>query len=295
MATAGSLTSKFTLGKFGDWLQKQIPNIVPPLLALLFLLFVWQVACSGAKPPLPPPTKVIEDTRLLILHPFFDGKFHKVEGLEIDKGMGWLVLNSLKRVGIGYSSAVAIGVSLGIAIGTNVILYRAFDPIFQVLRTIPPLAWLPIALAVFQSFTQPLKAIGVEVSEAAAIFVIFITSVWPILMNTAIGVQQVPQDYRNVAKVLHLSKVEYFFTILIPSAAPYIFTGLRIAVGLSWLAIVAAEMLTGGVGIGFFIWDSYNSGKYSELILALGYIGIVGFFLDKLIFYISKFAVQSDS
>ncbi|NKB18635.1 MAG: nitrate ABC transporter permease [Pseudanabaena sp. CRU_2_10] len=293
--TAGSLTSKRTLSKFGDWLQKQVPYIVPPILAFLFLLFVWQVACSGPKPPLPPPLKVIEDTKLLILHPFFDGKFNKVEGLEIDKGMGWLVLNSLKRVGIGYSGAVAAGVSLGIAIGTNILLYRAFDPIFQVLRTIPPLAWLPIALAVFQAFTQPLKSIGWEVSEAAAIFVIFITSIWPILMNTAIGVQQVPQDYRNVAKVLHLSKVEYFFTILIPSAAPYIFTGLRIAVGLSWLAIVAAEMLTGGVGIGFFIWDSYNSGKFSELILALGYIGIVGFFLDKLIFYISKFAVQSDS
>ncbi|WP_019498139.1 nitrate ABC transporter permease [Pseudanabaena sp. PCC 6802] len=296
MAT-GSLTSKKTLltKEVKEWLQDKAGFIIPPAIAFAVLLFIWQALCSGPKPPLPPPSKVIADTYLLIIYPFFDSKVNKVEGLEIDKGMGWLVLNSLRRVGFGYSAAVVAGVGLGIVIGTSKLLYRAFDPIFQVLRTIPPLAWLPIALAGFQALTEQLKAIGVEVSEAAAIFVIFITSVWPILMNTAIGVQQVPQDYRNVSKVLRLSKIEYFFTILVPSAAPYIFTGLRIAVGLSWLAIVAAEMLTGGVGIGFFIWDSYNSGKFSELILALGYIGIVGFLLDKLIFYVSKFAVQSDS
>ncbi len=147
-------------------------------------------------------------------------------------------------------------------------------------------------MSAFQGVNESLKAVGLDVTEAAALFVIFVTSIWPILMNTAVGVQQVPQDYRNVSRVLRLSKVDYFITILMPSAAPYIFTGLRIAVGLSWLAIVAAEMLTGGVGIGFFIWDSYNSQKSSELILALFYIGVVGFFLDKFIFYISKFTVQ---
>jgi len=140
-----------------------------------------------------------------------------------------------------------------------------------------------------------LKFLGTDAVELSAIFVIFITSVWPVLMNTAVGVQQVPQDYRNVSRVLRLSRTEYFFTILIPSAAPYIFTGLRIAIGLSWLAIVAAEMLKGGVGIGFFIWDSYNSGKYSEMIVALFYVGFVGLLLDKAIYYISVFTVQSDS
>jgi nitrate/nitrite transport system permease protein len=290
-----SLTPKSNNSQFGDWLQMQARNLLPPVIAFLFLMMLWQIACSGATPPLPPPTKVLADTQLLILHPFFDGKLYKIEGLEIDKGLGWHILTSLKRVAFGFTASVIVGVGMGIAIGTNAFLYRAFDPIFQVLRTIPPLAWLPIALAAFKAFTQPLKSVGMEVSEAAAIFVIFITSIWPILMNTAIGVQQVPQDYRNVAKVLHLSRLEYFFTILIPSAAPYIFTGLRIAVGLSWLAIVAAEMLKGGVGIGFFIWDSYTSDKLSELILALAYIGMVGFLLDKMIFYISKFIVQTDS
>ncbi len=292
---AGTLSLDTLQKKTATWLQQRGKFFLPPVLALVVLLALWQVLCSGEKPPLPPPTKVWQDTRLLILHPFFDSKVNSVEGLEIDKGMGWQVLTSIRRVALGYASAAIVGVSTGIAIGSNPMLYRAFDPIFQVLRTIPPLAWLPIALAVLQAFQKSLSAVNVEVSEAASVFVIFITSIWPILMNTAVGVQQVPQDYRNVARVLRITKFDYFFTILLPSAAPYIFAGLRIAIGLSWLAIVAAEMLTGGVGIGFFIWDSYNSGKFSELILGLIYVGIVGFLLDKLIGIISQIIVQSDA
>ncbi|WP_246829014.1 nitrate ABC transporter permease [Synechococcus sp. PCC 7502] len=271
-------------------MQGQLKFVVPPVLALGILLLIWQFLCEGEAPPLPPPTKVVSEAWNLIADPFFDNG-------GTDKGLGRHIFESLKRVGIGYSASVVFGISLGILIGTNVVMYRAFDPIFQVLRTVPPLAWLPISSAVFESMkgSDVLKFLGTDAVELSAIFVIFITSVWPVLMNTAVGVQQVPQDYRNVAKVLRLSRTEYFVTILIPSAAPYIFTGLRIAIGLSWLAIVAAEMLKGGVGIGFFIWDSYNSGKYSEMIVALFYVGIVGLLLDKVVFYISKFTVQTDS
>jgi len=307
---AGSLSSKFTPNKIGEWFQQQAKYIIPPALALIFLLTIWQVLCSGAKPPLPAPLTVWKETQDYIWHPFFDRDVFDVstkdkidsparkelkEKVTIEKGLGIKTMVSLRRVAIGYTASAIVGIALGIAIGTNAFLYRAFDPIFQVLRTIPPLAWLPIAMSAFQGVNESLKTIGLDVTEAAALFVIFVTSIWPILMNTAVGVQQVPQDYRNVSRVLRLSKIDYFITILMPSAAPYIFTGLRIAVGLSWLAIVAAEMLTGGVGIGFFIWDSYNSQKSSELILALFYIGLIGFLLDKLIYYISTLIAQADA
>ncbi|MDX1976211.1 MAG: nitrate ABC transporter permease [Pseudanabaenaceae cyanobacterium bins.68] len=272
-----------------DSLKSAPKYIFPPALALLILFSIWQILCSGEAPPLPPPTKVVTEAWNFIIDPFFDNGGN-------DKGLGLQIWASLRRVAVGYGGSVIIGIATGIVIGTNVVIYRAFDPIFQVLRTVPPLAWLPISSAVFESFKSSdwLKAMGTDAVELSAIFVIFITSVWPVLMNTAVGVQQVPQDYRNVSRVLRLSRTEYFFTILIPSAAPYIFTGLRIAIGLSWLAIVAAEMLKGGVGIGFFIWDSYNSSKYSEMIVALFYVGFVGLLLDKLVYYISVFLVQTD-
>jgi nitrate/nitrite transport system permease protein len=137
------------------------------------------------------------------------------------------------------------------------------------LRTVPPLAWLPLALAAFQN------------GEPAAVFVIFITAVWPVVINTAVGIRNIPNDYVNVSRVLRLNPAEYAFKIMIPAAAPYIFTGLKIGIGLSWLAIVAAEMLIGGVGIGFFIWDAWNSSLISDIIVALIYVGLVGFLLDR--------------
>ena len=146
---------------------------------------------------------------------------------------------------------------------------RGLDPVFQVLRTIPPLAWLPLSLAAFRD------------GQPSAIFVIFITSVWPILINTSVGIRNIPQDYRNVAKVLRLSPIEFFARIMVPATVPHMFTGLRIGIGLSWLAIVAAEMLIGGVGIGFFIWDAWNSSLISDIIVALVYVGVVGFLLDR--------------
>jgi nitrate/nitrite transport system permease protein len=174
-------------------------------------------------------------------------------------------------VALGFGLAAIVGVALGAFVGQSVWALRGLDPIFQILRTVPPLAWLPLSLAAFQN------------SNPSAIFVIFITSIWPVIINTAVGVRNIPQDYRNVARVLCLNQLEFFFKIMLPSAAPYIFTGLRIGVGLSWLAIVAAEMLTGGVGIGFFIWDAWNSSHLPDIIVALAYIGVVGFLLDKLV------------
>ena len=246
-----------TLGKFAA-------AVLPPLIMVLLLMVVWQVLCMRPGATLPAPTKIWIEARDLIVNPFF------VNGPQ-DIGLGWRVLISLQRVAMGYGLAAVIGIALGTLIGQSVWAMRGLDPIFQVLRTISPLAWLPISLAAFRD------------SQPSAIFVIFITSIWPIIINTAVGIRNIPQDYRNVAAVLRLNPFEFFTKIMIPSAAPYIFTGLRIGIGLSWLAIVAAEMLTGGVGIGFFIWDAWNSSRLPDIFVALAYIGIIGFVLDRIV------------
>lgn len=246
------------------WLGKFAAAVIPPLVMIALLLIVWQVLCSRPGATLPAPSKIWTEAYDLIVDPFF------VAGPQ-DIGLGLRVLTSLQRVAIGYGFAALFGIALGTLIGQSVWAMRGLDPIFQVLRTISPLAWLPISLAAFRD------------SQPSAIFVIFITSVWPIIINTAVGIRNIPQDYRNVAAVLQLNHLEFFWKIMIPSAAPYIFTGLRIGIGLSWLAIVAAEMLTGGVGIGFFIWDAWNSSRLPDIFIALAYIGIVGFLLDRIV------------
>jgi len=239
-------------------------TVIPPLIVLVLLLLVWELAFSRPGASLPTPIQVWREAQDLIRDPFF-------ENGPQDIGLGWRVLVSLQRVAFGFGLAAVIGVLVGALIGQSVWAMRGLDPIFQVLRTVPPLAWLPISLAAFRD------------SAPSAIFVIFITSIWPVIINTAVGVRNIPQDYRNIAAVLQLNSIEFFWRILVPAAAPYIFTGLRIGIGLSWLAIVAAEMLTGGVGIGFFIWDAWNSSRLPDIIVALAYIGIVGFLLDKLV------------
>jgi bicarbonate transport system permease protein len=204
------------------------------------------------------------------LYPFYD------KG-GTDKGLFWQILASLKRVAISYTLAAIVGIALGVLIGVSKTMSKALDPLFQLLRTVPPLAWVPISLAALRQ------------NEPAALFVIFITAIWPILINTAVGVTQIPQDYNNVAKVLQLNRRDYFLNILIPSALPYIFTGLRIAIGLAWLAIIAAEIVMSGiVGIGFFIWDAYQNNNVSEVILALVYIGVVGLILDKMMVWLQN-------
>lgn len=261
---------------WGSKIIKALTNFVPTLVAIVVFLLIWQLLCSGPNATLPGPIQVLQDTwDPLIIDPFFQG-----DGT--DQGLFWQLTASLKRVAIGYFLAAIVGIALGILVGVSTMMFRALDPIFQVLRTIPPLAWLPISLAAMRD------------AQPAAIFVIFITAIWPIIINTGVGVQNIPQDYNNVAKVLQLSKPKYFVKVLLPATVPYIFTGLKIAIGLSWLAIVAAEMLTGGVGIGFFIWDAYNSGAISEVILAILYVGLVGLLLDKLVTFIGKLVLPED-
>jgi nitrate/nitrite transport system permease protein len=247
--------------------------VVPPIITLAALIGVWQLLCSDPSSSLPSPTTVVRDTWELIIHPFYDNG-------GIDKGLFWHLFASLQRVALGYALAAIVGVAAGVLVGHSVWAMRALDPLFQVLRTIPPLAWLPLSLAAFRN------------GHPSAIFVIFITAIWPIIINTAVGIRNIPQDYQNVARVLNFKGFEYFSHIMLPAAAPYIFTGMRIGIGLSWLAIVAAEMLIGGVGIGFFIWDSWNSSRISDIILALIYVGIIGFLLDRVIAFAARLVTR---
>jgi len=239
-------------------------RVVPPIVVIALTLLIWEILCRRAGSTLPPPSRVLDDTWELIIDPFFDRG-------GLDKGLFWHLSASLQRVASGYALASLIGVALGTLVGQSTWAMRGLDPIFQVLRTVPPLAWLPLSLAAFRN------------GQPSAIFVIFITAIWPIIINTAVGIRNIPQDYRNVARILRLNHFEFFWKIMVPAAAPYIFTGLRIGIGLSWLAIVAAEMLIGGVGIGFFIWDAWNSSHISEIILALVYVGLIGFVLDRIV------------
>ncbi|MFM7453851.1 MAG: nitrate ABC transporter permease [Cyanobium sp.] len=266
-----------TLTPAGRRRRRPLPALqqaLPYLLCIGAFLLVWQLLSTvlGAA-RLPGPINVIVDTwDPYISQPFFD------DG-GTSKGLGWQILISLQRVALGYGLAAVVGVAIGGALGLNRFAGKGFDPVVQVLRTVPPLAWFPISLMVFQD------------ANTSAIFVIFITAIWPIIINTAVGIQEIPQDYTNVARVLRLSKRAYISNIVIPATVPYVFTGLRIAVGLAWLAIVAAEMLKADGGIGYFIWDAYNAGgdsSSSQIILAIVYVGVVGLLLDRLVAWIGS-------
>lgn len=264
------------------WLERArsaAANVLPTILTIGALLFIWQLLCGGTDSTFPSPLKVWQESHEVIVHPF-KGVTFTLTGPHIeaqgDVGIAGHILTSLSRVIYGYSIAAVIGVALGILVGQSVVAYRALDPLFQVLRTVPPLAWLPISLAVFQQ------------AQPSAIFLIFITAIWPVILNTAAGVQNIPKAYVNVGKVLALNPFEYFLRIMLPATVPHMFTGLRIGVGMSWLAIVAAEMVQGGTGIGFFIWDSYNSSLLTDTIVALIWIGLVGFTLDRVVGFIGR-------
>jgi nitrate/nitrite transport system permease protein len=241
-------------------LNKHVMMVVAPIICIGLCLLIWQGLCQDPASKMPAPLKVVTESA---------GAIFKENGIFTQ------LMTSLQRVALGYALSAIVGVAVGVLIGVSPFLRFGFDPLIQILRTIPPLAWLPLALAMFQE------------SKAAALFLIFITAIWPIIINTVVGVQQIPKDYNNVAKVLQLSGKEYFFNILIPATVPYIFTGLRIGIGLAWLAIVAAEMLASGAGgIGFFIWDAYNAGNadsMSQIILAVLCVGLVGLALDRLV------------
>ena len=276
---ASEMSKSFDLSPITGRLRALALTVLPTILMLAALLMVWEIACSGEDASLPSPSKVWTESHDVIMHPLkgveLDGLGFKIqEGGDV--GIAGHILTSLKRVGVGFSLSAIFGIALGILIGQSKFAYRALDPLFQILRTVPPLAWLPISLAIFQQ------------AQPSAIFLIFITAIWPVILNPAAGVQNIPETYRNVGRVLSLNPFEYFVKIMLPATVPHMFTGLRIGVGMSWLAIVAAEMVQGGTGIGFFIWDSYNSSLLTDTIVALVWIGLTGFALDRLVAWIGR-------
>ncbi|MBF2065669.1 MAG: nitrate ABC transporter permease [Calothrix sp. C42_A2020_038] len=284
---SGRLSTRNSGSKLLNLIGKKSKKAIPPLVATAIFLVIWQILCSAPGAEFPSPVKIISDPTVqkFLFNPFLND--------DDGKGLALQLFASLQRVAYGYLLAAVIGIAVGVLTGTNRLIYEALDPLFQVLRTVPPLAWLPISLSAVPTLG------GISKSELAAIFVIFITAVWPIIINTTVGVQQIPQDYRNVARVLRLKGRKYFFKILFPAAVPYILSGLRIGIGLAWLAIVAAEMVNAGSsdgagGLGFFIWDAYNSGELGQVVLALIYIGLVGLILDRAIGWIANLVTPAE-
>lgn len=239
-----------------------VGEIALPLVGAALLVGVWAVV-SQLAPFLPNPIQTVTKSWDLISHPFFDRGPN-------DKGIGWQVLYSLGRVGLGFGLAIVVGIPAGLILGRSLVTRKMWDPVVQVLRPVSPLAWLPLGLATFQAATP------------AAVFTIFITALWPILLNTSAGVQQVPPAYVQVGRILQFSRRKMMTRILIPAALPHILSGLRVSLGVAWLVIVASEMLTGGVGIGFFVWDEWNNLSLEHIILAIAVIGFVGLGLDRL-------------
>jgi len=236
-------------------------GIMPPVLGFGLLVLLWMAISITTKGSIPSPTDTLTQAVSLFSDPFYS------KGPN-DQGIGWNVLSSLKRVAMGFGLAAVVGIPVGFMIGRFKFLSTMFNPLISLLRPVSPLAWLPIGLLVFKG------------ANPAAIWTIFICSIWPMIINTAVGVQRVPQDYMNVARVLNLSEWKIFTKILFPAVLPYMLTGVRLAVGTAWLVIVAAEMLTGGVGIGFWVWDEWNNLNVKNIIIAIFIIGIVGLMLE---------------
>lgn len=240
----------------GLWLR-----ILPPVLGIGLLVGFWAVVAMTSGSGLPTPAETLRQAIDVFGDPFYR------KGPN-DQGIGWNLLLSLKRVAIGFGMAAAVGIPMGFMIGRFTFLSRMFNPLISLLRPVSPLAWLPIGLMVFKG------------ADPAAIWTIFICSIWPMIINTAVGVQRVPSDYMNVARVLNLSEWKILTRILFPAVLPYMLTGVRLAVGTAWLVIVAAEMLTGGVGIGFWVWDEWNNLNVKNIIVAIFTIGMVGLLLE---------------
>ncbi|WP_370659694.1 nitrate ABC transporter permease [Massilia polaris] len=232
------------------------------------LVMMWQILASN-NTAFPTPAATLDEAVKLFSDPFYRNGPN-------DQGIGWNILASLKRVALGFGLAAAVGIPLGFMIGRFRFMGGMFNPIISLLKPVSPLAWLPIGLLVFKS------------ADPAAIWSIFICSIWPMIVNTAVGVQRVPQDYMNVARVLNLSEWKIFTKILLPSVLPYMLTGVRLAIGTAWLVIVAAEMLTGGVGIGFWVWDEWNNLNVPHIIIAIVVIGVVGLVLEQILVAIAR-------
>ena len=244
-----------------DWL-------VLPLIGIVAVMLLWQVSSATWAKELPSPAGTWAASKDYILKPF------EKRG-EMDQGILRFTWYSLVLVAKGYAIALIIGTPIGFCLGLSRTFTRIFDPIIQILRPVSPLAWLPLGLVLF-------LGAGRQASELGALFTIAICSMWPTVLNTAVGVRAIPQDYLNVARVLKLSRSKTLFKVLIPAALPYMFTGFRLSLGIAWLVIVAAEMLTGRPGVGGFLWQEYNALIYEHIILCIITIGLVGFVLDRL-------------
>jgi nitrate/nitrite transport system permease protein len=231
---------------------------------------------SGLSADLPTPAETWQASRPYVLKPF------EKRG-ELDQGILAFTWLSLKLVVQGYAIALLIGTPLGFFLGLSKTFTKIFDPIIQILRPVSPLAWLPLGMVLFLSAKVSIPGTGVvyTASELAGIFTIAICAMWPTVLNTAVGVRAIPQDYLNVAKVLKLSRTKTLFKVLVPATLPYMFTGFRLSLGIAWLVIVAAEMLTGRPGVGGFLWQQYNALSYSHIILCILTIGVIGYALDK--------------
>jgi nitrate/nitrite transport system permease protein len=236
-------------------------SVMPPVLGFGLLVLVWLVISIGSKGSIPSPRETFTQAVTIFSDPFYS------KGPN-DQGVGWNILSSLERVALGFGMAAVVGIPFGFMIGRFKFMSNMFNPLISLLRPVSPLAWLPIGLLVFKG------------ANPAAIWTIFICSIWPMIINTAVGVQRVPQDYMNVARVLNLSEWKIITKILFPAVLPYMLTGVRLAVGTAWLVIVAAEMLTGGVGIGFWVWDEWNNLNVKNIIIAIFVIGVVGLILE---------------
>src|SRR5881396_2771934 len=243
-------------------MKSRIAGIVLPLIGIFVLGVIWTILAANVE-DLPSPLKTWQESKIYILQPF------DKRG-EMDQGILRLAYYSLKRVAKGFLLGILMGTPLGFLLGLSKTFNRMFDPVIQILRPISPLAWLPLGLVVFQK------------SEPAAIFTIALCAMWPTVINTAVGVRGISQDYLNVGRVLKLSKLKMMTKIIIPASLPYVFTGYRLSLGIAWLVIVAAEMLTGTPGVGGFLWQEYNSLVYSHIILSVITIGAIGFILDRL-------------
>ncbi|RZI80899.1 MAG: nitrate ABC transporter, permease protein [Rubrivivax sp.] len=250
-----------------DW-GGLILNALTPLAGIALLVGIWALLTVNST-TFPTPAATWQAAVALFADPFYSNGPN-------DQGIGWNILFSLKRVALGFGLAALVGIPMGFIIGRFTLISRMLNPIISLLRPVSPLAWLPIGLLVFKS------------ADPAAIWTIFICSIWPMIINTAVGVQRVPDDYLNVAKVLNLSEWKVITRILLPSVLPYMLTGVRLSVGTAWLVIVAAEMLTGGVGIGFWVWDEWNNLNVQHILIAIFVIGIVGLLLEQALVSIAK-------
>ncbi|MGH9722329.1 MAG: nitrate ABC transporter permease [Bryobacteraceae bacterium] len=247
------------MSKTGKWFG----DLGLSLVGMIAVLGLWWLVSATISKDLPSPHRTWEDSKLYVLQPL------DKRG-EMDQGIGRMAFYSLTRVSKGFALAILFGTPLGFLLGSSAVFFKIFDPVIQVLRPISPLAWLPLGLVLFQQ------------SEPAALFTIAICSMWPTVVNTMSGVRSIPQDYHNVAKVLRLSRWKTLTKVLLPATLPYMFTGFRLSLGLAWLVIVAAEMLTGTPGVGGFLWQEYNSLIYSHILLCILTIGVIGFMLDRL-------------